>query len=183
MTKSQRVLRLLGTALGCLCCLGGARAESGSCDLVALSGTGTVLPGLTIKGTETLTLVDSGRQIAVQFTAVPLGTVEIDPTTGASTSIYSHEFRSVGRRALLFTTIDEIKTVPLGQDPTCGQNPCGLVFRLKLVEGRGQYNCGEIVSGYNPDPAATIPFTSYSDTDGSVTFSSRGKLCKCSGSN
>ena len=180
----QFAAMLCTTALGSVICVTAARAQSGSCDLITLSGTGTVSrPGLTITGSETLNILESGNEVLVNFTAEPLGTVEVDATNGVSTSIYSHDFQSIRNKSLTFTTLDEIKIVPLGADPTCAENPCGLVFRLKLIEGQGKYNCGEIVSGFDPSPDASIPFTSYSLPDGTVTFNSRGKLCKCSGNN
>ena len=45
---------------------------------------------------------------------------------------------------------DEIKTVPLQGDPSCGQGECGLLFKLVLEKGLGDYNRGEIVNGYDP---------------------------------
>lgn len=173
---------LLTIAFGCFVCVTGANADGSDCDLITLSGIGNVSPDLTITGNETLTVADSGKETLVKFTADPLGIVEIDSTTGVSTSIYSHEFKSEGKGKLAFTTIDKITIVPLGTDPQCIKAPCGLVFQLKLTEGHGKYNCGEIVSGYDPNPAASIPFTSYS-VDGVVHLNSRGKLCKCSGNN
>ena len=173
---------LSAIALGCLVCVTGAQADGSDCDLITLSGTGEVSLDLKITGNETLTVVESGKEIPVEFTADPLGIVELDITSGVSTSIYSHDFKSERGRKLAFTTLDEITIVPLGNDPQCINTPCGVVFRLKLTEGHGKYNCGEIVSGYDPDPNASIPFTSYA-AGGVAYLNSRGKLCKCSGNN
>ena len=172
----------------------GATAEQ--CDFITLSGTGQVDPGtLVITGRETLR-VDGLVKADLEFTAVPLGILNVDLSENrTTTSVYSHEFKSVGSGRLAFTTIDDIKIIPLpspeSEDPDerCQANACGLVFRLKLLEGRGQYNCGEIVSGLKPvfDPTqevtpANFPFTSYS-AGGDVVLNSHGKLCKCSGNN
>jgi hypothetical protein len=156
------------------------------CDVVSLNGTGILLEGGQIEGTEILQIIDSGKQIEVDFSLVTLGTVGVDPTTGAATLITSHDFASVNGRKVSFTTLDEIQVFPLnGSDVTCTTNPCGLIFRLAVETGRGRYNCGEIVSGLNPDPLALIPFTSYvnpfapADNGDTVFLNSLGKLCNC----
>lgn len=194
MTRTIRV-RLCTAVVGGLFCVTAARAVGAECDVITLSGKGELNPeSLTIAGTETLMVRGSDKAIPVEFTAEPLGVVEAG-ADGTVKSIYSHEFKSVGNGKLAFTTIDEIKVVPLPPedeqsvetwvpDPTCMTNMCGLVFRLKLIEGRSKYNCGEIVSGY--DPVALPPFSSYAYPDGNVIraeLNSRGKLCKCSGNN
>lgn len=77
------------------------------------------------------------------------------------------------RRRVNFTTFDQIKTVPLQGDPSCGQGEYGLVFKLVLKNGIGDYNCGEIVSGYDPT------LTSFTSTlkGNTLQLNSVGKLC------
>ena len=132
------------------------------------------LEGGAIVGNETLTFVATGKQIPVTFTAVPLGITEFKD--GMLTFITSHEFNGVSDRKVAFTTFDEIKTVPLQNDPTCSQGECGLLFKLVLEKGSGDYNCGELVSGY--DPATLVSFTS-SLHGNTLQLNSVGKLCKC----
>jgi hypothetical protein len=81
----------------------------------------------------------------------------------------------VNNRRVHFTSFDEITTVPLQGDPSCSQGECGLVFKLVLKKGIGDYNCGEIVSGYDPT------LTSFTSTlqDNTLQLNSVGKLCKC----
>ena len=143
------------------------------CDVVTLSGNGTRLESGVIVGSETLTIVATGKQIPVTFTAVPLGITDFQD--GKATFISSHEFKGVTDRRVSFTTFDEIKTVPLQGDPSCGQGECGLVFKLVLNNGIGDYNCGEIVSGYDPT------LTSFTSTlqGNTLQLNSVGKLCKC----
>ena len=128
--------------------------------------------------------------IEVEFTATPLGALEVDQTTGAVTLAASHDFTGVKNHSINFTTFDEITIVPLGgSDATCSQNACGLIFKLKLETGHGSYNCGETASGYDTDPTAQIPFTSFvnplspAPNGDTVILNSLGKLCKCSGDN
>jgi hypothetical protein len=193
--KPRTRVTLLTSVLGSVFCLTALTAAGAECDLITLSGKGTVNPQtLRITGTETLMVRDSEKPIPMTFTAEPLGMVETG-TDGSVKLVYSHEFQSLDKRTLAFTTTDEIQVVPLppfdedaGPDPTCQTNKCGLVFRLKLLEGHGRYNCGEIVSGYNPAYKASSgatpesAFTSYSDK-GTSYLNSQGKLCKCSGNN
>jgi hypothetical protein len=148
------------------------RPESG-CDVVTLSGSGTRLESGVIVGSETLTIVATGEQIPVEFTVAPLGITDFQD--GMATFVSSHEFKGVNDRRLNFTTFDEIKTVPLQGDPSCGQGACGLVFKLVLKTGIGDYNCGEIVSGYDPT------LTSFTSTlqGSTLQLNSVGKLCKC----
>ncbi|HWR76793.1 MAG TPA: hypothetical protein VN283_06260 [Thiobacillus sp.] len=143
------------------------------CDVVTLSGSGTRLESGVIVGSETLTIVATGEQIPVTFTAVPLGITDFQD--GKATFVSSHEFNGVDSRRVNFTTFDEIKTVPLESDPSCSQGECGLVFRLELKKGLGDYNCGEIVSGYDPT------LTSFTSTlqGNTLQLNSVGKLCKC----
>ena len=164
--------------------------NSNSCDVVALNGTGTLLEDGRIVGAEILSLIGTEKQIAVEFSMVTLGTIEVDQTTGGVTLATSHDFTSVKNQSINFTTFDEITVIPLGgTDATCVQNACGLIFKLQLETGDGRYNCGEIISGYNPDPTAPIPFASFVDPlnpapNGDTLFlNSLGKLCKCSGNN
>ena len=156
------------------------------CDVVSLNGTGNLLEDGRIVGMETLTIIGKQKQYVVNFEAVPLGVTDVDLETGAITLAASHDFKSNKGKRINFTTFDEISVIPLGGiDTTCQQNPCGLKFKLKLKTGSGRYNCGEIVSGYNTDPLAQIPFTSYADpfntaSNGDTVFlNSIGKLCKC----
>ena len=146
--------------------------ESG-CDVVTLSGSGTRLESGVIVGSETLTIIATGEQIPVTFTAVPLGITDFQD--GKATFVSSHEFKGVDNRRVNFTTFEEIKTVPLQGDPSCGQGECGLVFKLVLKNGIGDYNCGEIVSGYDPT------LTSFPSTlqGNALQLNSVGKLCKC----
>lgn len=147
--------------------------ESG-CDVVTLSGSGTRLESGVIVGSETLTIIATGEQIPVTFTAVPLGITDFQD--GKATFVSSHEFKGVDNRRVNFTTFDEIKTVPLQGDPSCGQGECGLVFKLVLEKGAGNYNCGEIVSGYDPTTLTSFTSTLLGNT---LQLSSVGKLCKC----
>ena len=146
--------------------------ESG-CDTVTLNGSGTRLASGAIVGTETLTITATGEQIPVTFTAVPLGITDFQD--GKVTFVSSHAFEGTDNRRVNFTTFDEIKTVPLQGDPSCGQGACGLVFKLVLEKGIGEYNCGQIVSGYDPT------LTSFTSTmqGTSLQLNSVGKLCKC----
>jgi hypothetical protein len=143
------------------------------CDVVTLSGSGTRLENGVIVGSETLTVVATGEQISLTFTAVPLGITEFQD--GKATFVSSHEFKGVDNRHINFTTFDEIQTVPLQGDPSCGQGECGLVFKLVLRKGIGDYNCGEIVSGYDQTLTA---FTSTLQGN-TLQLNSVGKLCKC----
>jgi hypothetical protein len=158
---------------------GYAGNPANSCDVVALNGNGTRLESGAIVGSETLTIVATGEQIPVTFTAVPLGITEFQD--GKVTFITSHEFKAVvnghkNGHNLAFTTFDEIKTIPLQGDPTCGQGECGLIFKLVLEKGTGDYNCGEIVSGYDPTTLASFTSTLQGNA---VQLNSVGKLCKC----
>ena len=157
-----------------------------SCDVVSLNGSGKLLADGRIVGTETLTVIGTEKKVDVEFTSMPLGVLNADQTTGAVTLGVSHDFTGVNNRQVNFTTFDEITVVPIGEDANadCRTNICGLIFKLKLETGHGRYNCGEIVSGINVDPNATIPFTSFVDpfnsADGNtVQLNSFGKLCKC----
>jgi len=143
------------------------------CDVVQLNGNGTRLESGVIVGSETLTIVATGEQIPVTFTAVPLGITDFQD--GKATFISSHDFKGVDNRRVNFTSFDEIKTVPLQGDPSCSQGQCGLVFKLVLKKGIGNYNCGEIVIGYEPT------LTSFTSTlqGNSLQLNSVGKLCKC----
>ena len=164
--------------------------KSNQCDVVSLNGTGRPLEGGRVVGTEMLSIMGTNKQIEVVFSMITLGTIDAEQTTGGVTLVTSHDFIGTEKRSVNFTTFDEIKVVPLGgNDPTCTQNACGLIFKLKLETGLGRYNCGEIVSGFNPDPNATIPFTSFinplspAPNGDTVILNSVGKLCKCSGNN
>jgi len=160
------------------------------CDVVSVNGTGKLLADGRIVGTENLSIIGTEKSTEVEFVTTPLGVLEIDQATGAVTLAASHDFAGVKGRSVNFTTFDEITIVPLGgTDATCTQNPCGLIFKLKLETGDGRYNCGEIVSGFNTDPSALIPFTSFVNPSSpapngdTVFLNSIGKLCKCSGKN
>ena len=146
--------------------------ESG-CDVVTLSGSGTRLESGVTVGSSTMTIVATGEQIPVAFTAVPLGITDFQD--GKATFVSSHDFKGVNDRRVNFTTFDEVKTVPLQGDPSCSQGECGLVFKLVLEKGLGDYNCGEIVSGYDP---TLTSFTSTLQGD-TLQLNSVGKLCKC----
>lgn len=160
------------------------------CDVVSLSGTGRLLEDGSIVGMETLSIVGAEKRIEVKFRTTPLAAVEVDQDTGAVTLIASHDFAGVKGRSVNFTTFDEITIVPLGgNDASCVQNACGLIFELELETGNGRYNCGVIASGFNTDPVAQIPFTSFvsplnpAPNGDTVILNSLGKLCKCSGNN
>lgn len=162
--------------------------DENSCDVVALNGTGTMLPDGRIVGSDVLSIIGKDKTMQLDFTMVTLGVTDVDQATGGVTLATSHDFKSTDSKRINFTTFDEIKVIPLGgSDATCTQNACGLIFKLKLEKGHGRYNCGEIVSGFNTDPSAPIPFTSYvnplapAPDGGTVTLNSVGKLCKCSG--
>jgi hypothetical protein len=150
-----------------------AGPERNGCDVVALSGSATRLDTGVIVGNETLTITATGEQIPVEFTAVPLGVTDFDGEQAKFIS--SHDFKGVHNRKVRFTTFDKLRTVPLEGDPSCGQGACGLVFQLVLEKGVGRYNCGQIVSGYDPT------LTSFTSTlQGNVLeLNSLGKLCKC----
>lgn len=166
--------------------IAGGGHDRSRCDVVSLNGTGKMLEDGRIVGTEMLSVIGTEKSMEVEFTATPLGALEVDQATGAVTLAVSHDFSGVTERGVMFTTFDEITIVPLGgADATCVQNPCGLIFRLKLETGRGRYNCGEIVSGFNTDPSAPIPFTSFvnplspAPNGDTVILNSSGKLCRC----
>lgn len=171
-------IKALGAVLvgvACLAAATGVVADNprNACDVVTLSGSGTRLESGVIVGSSTMTLVATGEQIPVTFTAVPLGITNFQD--GNATFASSHDFRGVDNRRVNFTTFDEIKTIPLQGDPSCGQGQCGLVFKLVLKKGIGDYNCGEIVSGYDPT------LTSFTSTlqGNTLQLNSVGKLCKC----
>jgi hypothetical protein len=150
-----------------------AGSEQSDCDVVALNGSGTRLENGVIVGSEILTIVATGEQIPVEFTAVPLGLTNFKD--GEVTFITSHKFNDVNDGEINFTTFDEIRTVPLEGDPSCGEGACGLVFKLVLEKGAGNYNCGQIVSGYD------LTLTSFTSTlqGDTLQLNSVGKLCKC----
>jgi hypothetical protein len=172
---SKRTFRSIMATLACLFGFGAAMAGAAQsdCDVVALSGEGTRLDNGVIVGSETLTIVATGEEIPVEFTAVPLGVTNFEE--GEATFISSHEFKGVNDRKVRFTTFDEIRTVPLGTDPSCGEGACGLVFKLVLEKGEGKYTCGQIVSGFDPT------LTSFTSTleGNTLELNSVGKLCKC----
>jgi len=141
--------------------------------VVALNGSGTRLANGAIVGSETLTIVATGEQIPVEFTAAPLGVTDFED--GQATFVTSHDFKGVNDRKVRFTTFDELRTVPLEADPSCEQGACGLVFKLVLEKGEGKYTCGQIVSGLDLTSAS---FTSTLQ-GGSLELNSVGKLCKC----
>jgi hypothetical protein len=169
----------LGVVLAAVACFSASTSATAGkpdsdCDVVSLSGTGTRLESGAIVGSETLTIVATGEQIPVNFTAVPLGITDFQG--GEVTFRTSHEFKSDHRHNIAFTTFDEIKTVPVQGDPSCGQGECGLIFKLVLEKGSGDYNCGEIVSGYDPTTLASFTSTLQGNT---LQLNSVGKLCKC----
>jgi len=143
------------------------------CDVVTLAGSGTRLASGVTVGSSMLTIVATGKQIPVTFTAVPLGIIDFQD--GKVSFASSHEFKGTDNPRVSFTTFDEVKTVPLQGDPSCGQGECGLVFKLVLKSGTGDYNCGEIVSGFDPT------LTSFTSTlqNNTLQLNSVGKLCKC----
>jgi len=160
------------------------------CEVVSINGTGKLLEDGRIVGAEKLSIIGTGMSIEVSFLTTPLGVLEVNQATGVVTLSASHDFTSVKGRSVKFTTFDAITIVPLGGiDATCVNNACGLIFKLKLETGDGRYNCGEIVSGFNTDPTAPIPFTSFVNPSSpapngdTVFLNSLGKLCKCSGNN
>ena len=169
---------IIGSIIVTFACLSGFGAAIGGssqteCDVVSLNGNGVRLDNGVIVGNETLTIVATGEQIPVEFTAVPLGVTDFEE--GQVTFITSHDFKGVNDRKVRFTTFDEIRTVPLDADPSCVQGACGLVFKLVLEKGEGKYNCGQIVSGFDP---TLTSFTSTLEGD-AVELNSVGKLCKC----
>ncbi len=166
----------IAAAVACFCTTSTALAGEphNACDVVSLSGTGTRLPNGAITGNEVLTIVATGKQIPVEFTAVPLGVTDVQPD-GKVSFVTSHDFKGTNDPRVAFTTFDEIKTIPLGADPTCGQTQCGLVFKLVLKKGVGDYNCGQIVSGYDP----TITHFTSTMQGNTLQLNSVGKLCKC----
>lgn len=147
-------------------------SESG-CDVVTLNGSGTRLESGVTVGSSTMTIVATGEQIPVAFTVAPLGIMDFQD--GKVTFVSSHDFKGVNDLRVNFTTFDEVKTVPLQGDPSCGQGECGLVFKLVLKNGIGDYNCGEIVSGLDPT------LTSFTSTlqGNTLQLNSVAKLCKC----
>ena len=164
------------------------KSAKSQCDVVSLSSTGSLQQDGGIVGNGTLTVIETGESTELSFHAVTLGALEVDPDTSKVTLAASHDFTSVASGKLDFTTFDEISIIPLGgSDASCIQNACGLLFKLKLEKGHGRYNCGEIVSGFNTDPSAPIPFTSFIDPSNpgpngdTVKLNSLGKLCKCDG--
>ena len=157
--------------LGCGPLTGGTPPST--CEVVALNGGGTRLETGVIVGSETLTIAATGQQIGVDFTAVPLGVTDFEE--GRLTFVSSHDFVGTNRRKVQFTTFDKVTTVPLEGDPSCTNGSCGLVFTLVLEKGVGDYNCGQIVSGYDP---ALTSFTSTLRGD-TLELNSVGKLCKC----
>jgi hypothetical protein len=173
--KMKIVKPTLSACLVCALGFGTAFAghQRGECDVVSLTGSGSRLENGVIVGSETLTIIESGESIPVDFTAIPLGVTDF--TDGRATFVSSHDFVGSNHRKLRFTTFDKITTIPLEGDPSCTKGTCGLVFTLVLEKGVGGYNCGQIVSGYDPTLTA---FTSTLRSD-SLEFNSVGKLCDC----
>lgn len=173
--KMKTVKPTLSACLVCALGFGTAFAghQRGECDVVSLTGSGSRLENGVIVGSETLTIVATGEQIAVDFTAMPLGVTEFKD--GRVTFVSSHDFVGSNLRKVRFTTFDKVTTVPLEGDPSCAQGACGLVFTLVLEKGVGAYNCGQIVSGYDPTLTA---FTSTLRGD-TLELNSVGKLCDC----
>jgi hypothetical protein len=174
MTSKTTIQATMAT-LACFFVFGVAIAGSSQseCDVVALNGIGTRLDTGVIVGSETLTVIGTGEQIPVEFTAVPLGVTEFEG--GQATFVSSHDFRGVDDDKVRFTTFDEIRTVALEGDPTCVQGACGLVFKLVLEKGEGKYTCGQIVSGLDPESTS---FTSTLQGE-TLQLNSVGKLCNC----
>ena len=137
--KSKATIQSIMATLAGLFVFGVAIAGSSQseCDVVALNGSGTRDDNGVIVGSETLTVIATGEQIPVEFTAVPLGVTEFDG--GQATFISSHDFQGVNDRKVRFTTFDEIRTIPLDADPTCAEGACGLVFKLVLEKGEEKY--------------------------------------------
>ena len=190
MMKAKLYNLILATVSCCVMQTTAMAGDTSLCDVVSLNGTGTLLEDGRLVGTETLSVMGTEQATPVTFSMVTLGTIEIDQATGSVTLATSHDFRSENNRSVNFTTFDQVTVIPLGgSDPTCTQNACGLIFKLKLETGTGRYNCGELISGFNPDPSAAIPFTSYvnplapAPNGDTVSLNSLGKLCKCSGNN
>ena len=173
--KNAMVGRLALISMACLIGVGTTLAAPGrtGCDVVLLNGTGTRINDQVIVGSETLTVVATGETIPVEFTSVALGVTAF--ADGQVTFISSHDFKGVNDKKVSFTTFDEVRTVPLAGDPSCTTGACGLVFKLVLEKGVGDYNCGEIVSGYDPT------LNSFTSTVHGATLqlNSLGKLCKC----
>lgn len=172
--KAKALAAILGVTCLAAATAAGAAKPVGACDVVQLNGTGTRLANGAIVGNETLTILATGEEIPITFTAVPLGVTAFED--GSVTYVTSHEFKGVNRRNISFTTFEEIKSIPLAGDPSCVTGECGLVFKLVLEKGSGDYNCGVIVSGY--DPATLTSFTSTLQGD-TLQLHSVGKLCNC----
>lgn len=153
-----------------------AGPRQNECDVVELNGNGTRLGNGVIVGNEMLTIVATGESIPVEFTAVPLGVTDFDGQQVTFSS--SHDFAATNNRKVRFTTFDEIRTFPLEGDPSCLEGACGLVFKLVLEKGVGDYNCGQIVSGFDLTNPSPIPFIS-TLTGNTLVLNSVGKLCKC----
>jgi len=173
--KNAMVGRLALISMACLIGVGTTLAAPGrtGCDVVLLNGTGTRINDQVIVGSETLTVVATGETIPVEFTSVALGVTAF--ADGQVTFISSHDFKGVNDKKVSFTTFDEVRTVPLGTDPSCRTDACGLVFKLVLEKGVGKYTCGQIVSGYDPT------LTSFTSTlkGNTLELNSVGKLCDC----
>lgn len=117
-TKTTVSVILAGFACLAVCNVATSGPAQSDCDVVVLSGSGTRLDNGVIVGNETLTVVATGEQTPVEFTAVPLGVTKFEG--GEATFISSHDFEGVNNRKVHFTTFDEIRTVPLEGDPSCG---------------------------------------------------------------
>jgi len=176
--KSAMVVRLIVISIACLIGVGTTLAAPGQtgCDVVLLNGTGTRINDQVVVGSETLTVVATGETIPVEFTSVALGVTDFDVADGQVTFISSHDFKGVNDRKVSFTTFDEVRTVPIGGDPSCKTGACGLVFKLVLEKGVGKYTCGQIASGYD-DP--TVPSFTSTLQGSTLELNSVGKLCDC----
>lgn len=175
--KTATVIRLVLVSMACLCGVRAALAAPGQtgCDVVLLNGSGTRINDQVVVGSETLTVVATGETIPVEFTSVALGVTDFAVGQGQVTFISSHDFKGVSDKKVSFTTFDEIRTIPLDEDPSCRTGACGLVFKLVLEKGVGKYTCGQIVSGYDPT------LTSFTSTlkGNTLELNSVGKLCDC----
>jgi hypothetical protein len=172
LTKKLGVI-VVGVGSFVVATLAMAGNPNNGCDVVTTHGSGTRLESGVIVGSSTVTLVATGEEIPVTFTVVPLGITDFQD--GQLTFRSSHDFKGVNNRRVSFTTFDEIRTVPLQGDPSCSQGACGLVFKMVLNHGVGDYNCGEIVSGYDP---TLTGFTSTLQGN-TLQLNTVGKLCKC----
>lgn len=137
------------------------------CALYAISGTtAQETPVSPFVGELTLTNLITNGQRQVLSSTVMLGILGVD-ADGVQKAVTTHDMTSTDGAAISFTTFDDATLTPTGV-----AGVFALASRAKLIDGRGKYNCGEVVFS---DPS-TVDF---SKGAGVATLHGLAKLCRC----